>query len=495
MLHALVLKGYATDDRIGTTKCGTEVLGHANELTHSSKDTWRREIQATPPAFDDSVVSGSGKFKVYYFRNDPIAGASREYAQAVARFADEAYDFEIGELGYAKPPFGFADSTYHVYLQPVGASRIYGYTDEVPNGDIGLGFTPSGLRRVRTFVVIDNDFLDSVYVTRGLDGARITVFHEFHHVVQFGSYGRNNAHNYFQEMTSTWMEMLSDPDVEDYIQYVPGFTRGLTLRFDKSPGGGYGQSIYLEYLQSRFGRDIARETWETYRDEIADPVDAIADAINSKNSSFACEYARFGAELFFTGRRSRATSPFRHAGKFIDTLIESQFIEIGEPTSDQVFGSALHIYWTKKDSKVIALAVARDTARLINANIQSLVIRDVDDYDITYDQPQRFCAVSGAGYEDPTVFPQPFVLNGPSGSVFIKIADKRPPVNSFFKILSVSLNEIVTIRDEYEGAGGGYCVKWDGRDATGKPVPSGVYLFVADTDGEERTGKIVVIRK
>lgn len=514
ILHALALQGFSRVDRTMLTKCGTGVLGHAREISASSKDTWLNQIQAATPGYNSKLISPSGRFTVHYYSGDTagLPNTRPEYAQAVARFADEAYDFEINELGYTKPPFSDPDSTYHIYLLQLGLARAYGYTDEVTGGD--LSPTPSGLRRTRTFMVMDNDFLDSVtemlidpithdtsysvspvYVTSGLDAARITVFHEFHHVVQFGSYGRNFADNWMQEMTSTWMEMLSDPEVDDYVQYVPGFTQTLTLRFDRSPGGGYGQAIYLEYLTSKFGNEVVRDIWDRYRKDIPEPVEAIAQTLKERNTSFACEYANFGAELFFTGRRTRGKSPFSDAGKFIDTLIEAQFVEREASASAQAFGTSLHLFWTKSGSNQIAVSVSRDTARLVTANIESLVIHGSGNYDISYDQPQRFCAASSSGFDDPSVFPQPFVVNGESEAVFIKIADELKPINSFVKILSVSMAEIITLRDQHEGAAGGYCVKWDGRDALGRVVPSGVYLFAVDADGAERSGKIVVIRK
>lgn len=514
MLHALVVRGLTTDARIIPEKCGTGVLGHAHALTNSPKDTWSVRIQAAPPASDVYFLSPSGRFKIHYIRQG--TGATAEaYVQAVARFADEAYQFEIEQLGYVKPPYTAADSTYHLYLSNIGASGNYGYTDEVIGGE--LATTPSGLRRVRTFMVIENDFLDSVdreidgvirrvpvFPTQGLDAARITVFHEFHHMVQFGSYGRDFTDGYLQEMTSTWFEMLSDADVNDYIQYIPDYIGSLTLSFDKSPRlGRYGQAIWLEFLASRFDRNTIRSVWEHYRDISAEPLEAFGAVLKNAGSSFSCEYAKFGEELFFTGNKTRVRTPFSDASRFPREYLEVHRVAPGEPyAANPAFVASLHLVSTGFGADSVVLSIARDTARLASANIVTAIIDGPSSYSTVYSDPARFCESFGEPERtNAEVFPQPFIIDtrmpDPAARtpVSILIGTDRLPVNTSLAIHSLSMNEITTLEGPVEARGGGYYLRWDGLDAAGKPVPSGIYLYSIDTDGQERTGKIVVIRK
>jgi hypothetical protein len=498
MLHAMVARGETADHRIGLTKCATDLIAQARLLAHNTKDTWAAKILSAPPAFSTKIVSPSGRFTVHY-NTSGGAAASDDYAKAIARFADEAYEVEIGQLGYVKPPYSNADSTYHIYLNQLGS--VYGYTDEVQGGD--LTPSPSGLRRTRTFMVIENDFLDSIFVTRGLEAARITVFHEFHHVVQFGSYGRSFSDLYFQEMTSTYMEMLSDSRVEDYIQYIPNYIRKLTLRFDKSPSNGYGQAIWLEYLASRFGRETLRTIWEDYRDVPNEPIISIARILVAKGSSFSCEYAKFGEELFFTGKRTRVRTPFANATHFPIEDLEVQHVAPGDAYGDIAFPTSLHLVTTGFGADSVVLAIARDTAMLTNASIVTAIISGPTSYSTVYSDPARFCEAFGQPqHTDAEVFPQPYVINSELSTqnselsgVNILVATARLPVTTYLAIHSISMDEIIALQSPAEARAGGFYMNWNGLDAAGKLVPSGVYLYTSDADGEERRGKIVVIRK
>ena len=44
------------------------------------------------------------------------------------------------------------------------------------------------------------------------------------------------------------------------------------------------------------------------------------------------------------------------------------------------------------------------------------------------------------------------------------------------------------------GAAGERQLVWDGRDAAGRALPSGVYLFRLDAAGETRTGRLIKLR-
>jgi hypothetical protein len=496
MLHALAVRGLATDARIQPVKCGTGVLGHAHELTHTSKDTWAGKIQAATPGYNTKIVSPAGRFTVHYYSGDTasLPNATHDYASAVAQFADEAYDVEINELGYVKPPYSNADSTYHIYLLQLGASGAYGYTDEVTGGE--LAQSPSGLRRTRTFMVMDNDFADSIYVTRGLTGARITVFHEFHHMVQFGSYGRTQADSWFQEMTSTWMETVSDPSVRDYLQYVPNFIGNLTLQFNKSPyTGPYGQAIWLEYLAKKFDQAVVRDIWETYRDVQGDPIDAMARTLVREGSSFSCEYAKFGEELFFTGSRTRLKTPFANATYFPIDDMKVFRVAPGEIYNDIAFPTSLHLIAAGFGEDTVVLSIARDTA-FINANIVSATIDSRTTYNTVYSDPARFCEAFGQPERTTAeVYPQPFILDDASSGVQVLVATDRLPVTTLLSIHSISMDEMIALEGPVETRAGGFYINWNGRDAAGKPVPSGVYLYTAEADGVERSGKIVVIRR
>ena len=74
-----------------------------------------------------------------------------------------------------------------------------------------------------SYLEIDNNFTDPGYKqTRGLDALRVTIAHEFHHAIQFGYYAKFDG-SWWQESTSTWMEEVAYPHIDDYLQYLTYF--------------------------------------------------------------------------------------------------------------------------------------------------------------------------------------------------------------------------------------------------------------------------------
>lgn len=70
-------------------------------------------------------------------------------------------------------------------------------------------------------MVLDNDYKG--YPTSGYNGLRVTIAHEFHHVVQLAGYRSDLSQRNFYEATSVWMERIVEPTILDYINYVKNF--------------------------------------------------------------------------------------------------------------------------------------------------------------------------------------------------------------------------------------------------------------------------------
>jgi hypothetical protein len=515
MLRALTLKGQAPTTRLAPNsrqaihhdKCGTGLLGHAHEIASQYRDTrlpgsaavGTSNPLAMPPGFNHAIRSPRGLFTIHYYRGSMADAATDDFAVNVARFCDEAYALEVEQLGYAKPPFTGADSTYHIYIGDLGPRGVYGYVERTDGGELGL--TPSGVLRTRSFMVIDNDFMEVIFTTKGLLGARVTIFHEFHHMIQFGSYGNDNSDNYFQEMTATWMETLAEPDANDYLQYVDDYLRNLSLRFDKPvEAGRYGQVLWIEFLAYRYRRDFIRQVWEHYRDVTGDPLPSFDAKLREKGSSFACAYAQFGEELFFIGSRSRPGTPFEDAGLLPkDSLLTVEWLEPGEAASELAFGASLHLFASSFGRDTVVLSIARDTARLVNATITNATIVSPTQYIAEYSDAARFCESFGGPYQTlAEAFPQPYIFDPESRGIAILASGARRPATGRLSVHSASMTEVRTIEvtsEKFDQLGDNHYLFWDGRDAFGKPVPSGIYLYSIEADGEQRAGKVVVIRK
>lgn len=88
-----------------------------------------------------------------------------------------------------------------------------------------------------------------------------------------------------------------------------------------------------------------------------------------------------------------------------------------------------------------------------------------------------------------TGYPNPLVLDGDAVSFVIKNLAGQSSVRIFTE-------DGRLVREYGTGAIPGSQLVWNGRDADGQLVPSGVYYFVASTsDGKRAVGKVAVVRK
>ncbi len=457
-----------------------------------------------PTGFRDSQLSPSGLFLIHYnaASNTPDSVTAPDYVQHAALEADSAYEFEITQLGYPQPAFT-RGTHYDLFLSPlhlIQPSPPYGATfvlDENP-----LTASPSGNERRRSYVVVDNAFTDAAYTTKGFDALRITIFHEFFHLVQFADFGWPSQDDvYFQEMSSVWMEWLSTPYVKDYLQYAPSFMHTIDLRFDLSPDLGiYGEYLWCAYLTNRYDRDIVKDIWTNYRDLASDPITAISLALTHRGSSWCQEYERFGTALAQTGRRFTGTSLLPDATTLpLDAL---PFHTLPPDSAWPFVSVALSLQYAESGNgaDTCVAILSRDTDRNFQSNGTISFFATGGD-SVSLDQPQSYCDTSLCSMPllaGPDVFPNPLVI-GPANSIAYILASTKqhPPVSTVLDVYSVNGVHIrgldlgtkaVPVRQTWNAS-------WDGRDDLGHAVESGEYIYKLKVDGALKVGKIVVVHK
>ncbi len=483
-------------------KCGTELANEAHNIQIISKNL-RQAVIFSTQSLSDSVKSPSGRFTIYYDKSGSNAATS-EYVDSIAHFADEAYQLEVVELGYPKPPYSFADSTWHIELQHLGAG-FYGVTTPFGNA---LSSSPSGLKRYLSYITIDNSF-ESGYATLGLPAARITVFHEFHHVIQNGSYGTNDKDVAFREMMAVWMEMRSTPWVPDYLQYIPSYTLHLDKPFDSIDNiGYYGQCVWMQYLSQKYGDEILKDVWDFYATKLPDYLFCFDSILTQHGTNFCTEYERFGTAIYYTGRNFQGTSPFPDARKFNVDEIQDTIIEPNVARSFLAYPTSLHIFLCGygKDTSVIVISRSTDRSFQANATVTS---KSPLSFETTYQLlPETFCdTISLPTLVATKIFPQPFVISSSDNQAVLNIlaaTNSSQPSTVDLNIYSAGN----TLIRHYERStdpklqtlasdpfGGSWYVEWDGRDDLGRIVPSGVYYYSVYVDGHRDGGKFVVIRK
>ena len=487
-------------------KCGAELAFEAMRIRAKISLPLSETIIQFGISYTDSVVSPSGRFTIYYSKSG-VDSASDEYVDSVKHFADEAYQLEIVELGYPKPPYTSADSTWHIFLVDQGSSGNYGSTTPFTPS---FGSSPSGLTRYRSYIIMDNDFLPTEYRTVGTDAARITVFHEFHHVIQNGSYGKNELVDdvNFREMSSVWLEMRSTPDVQDYLQYIDTYLKHLDQEFDDVQGNGYPQCIWLQYLNKKFGDDIIKYVWEFYSNNHADFLLSFDSILLEKyNTNFCTEYKRFGTAVYYTGRNFQGTSIFPDARKFNQDAVRRIILSPNVPSTFQALPASLNIFTCGygKDTSVIVISRSTDRTNTANGTVTSKSVLAFQD---SFQYPETFCDTISLPILIATkIFPQPFIISQGSDQNTLDIlasTNSKAPIDVSLNIYSLD-NSLIRHYDRSLQAnhqilaadpfGGSWYVEWDGKDDTGALAPSGIYYYSLKVDGNRDNGKFVVIRK
>ena len=266
------------------------------------------------PNSQKSAVSSNGFFRVHYDTsgNNAIGYDINLFLQAL----DSVYNFEINFLGYLTPPSDGVeggDGKYDIYIENL--SGTYGYTTYDNN---------VGISQWTSHINIDNDF-GSEFYTHGIDAARVTAAHEFHHAIQMGNYAPDvnpaiayrNSDHWFYEITSTSFEEFVFDDVNDYYAYLPHYfqldpSKSIT-RFENSVDA-YDLGIWNIYLQRTFGFEILKEQWK--RIPAMSAIKAVALSISNLNSSLKFEINNFGIWCYYTGTRAISGKYFDEASSY-----------------------------------------------------------------------------------------------------------------------------------------------------------------------------------
>lgn len=299
-------------------KCGFGTINNVRMNYDKFSATQKKVVAALlgRPASDTSVVTKSGKIRIHFFKsgvNAPVYDINE-----LVKAADSVYNYEVNILGFPPPPGDFGlggDDLYDIYIENLGYGN-YGYTD----GDQKL--TDS---TYACYSAIDNDF-EQGFNTHGINAAKVTLAHEFHHAIQMGNYIYRPNDLWYMELTSTSMEEFVFDSVNDYYFYLPTYFRyphkslgNLTIDM------GYSRVIWNIYLKERFGVGIIKQIWDLIPKERA--LKAFADVIVKYGSDFKTEFNQFGTWMYYTNFRAVPNKYFKEAASYplIKYLMSTQF--------------------------------------------------------------------------------------------------------------------------------------------------------------------------
>lgn len=286
-----------------------------------------------------TLITPSGNFAIHYDtqgynavnNTDDNSNSIPDYIDSVAYYIDLAYYSEVDELGF---PFSSLDSNsggtpmYDIYVKELAASPYYGLTQ--PEASV---FSGSEFQFRSSFIVIDNDFQDNKYRTKGIDGLKITLFHEFNHSIQF--YMTEDDSPVLAEMSATFMEFRFFPEILDYLQWLKKWFNSptsLALANNYSADAGYSLSIFFQYTYKKFGDGIILNSWLNIAKGMND-IESLEKSLELKNSNLSAAFCEFSNWMYFTGTNSHGNDYFENASELPelkltdDVILKNQNIE------------------------------------------------------------------------------------------------------------------------------------------------------------------------
>jgi len=468
------------------------------------------------PTLQTSIVSPGHHFRIHY---DTSGTNKPGYSiNELAIILDSVYDFEVNHLKYPKPPSDGTD----------GGDSLYDfYVENLPHGLYGAT-TPEralGNNRYTAYTEIDNDYLiNEGYNTGGINGAKVTAAHEYHHAIQIGDYiNRYSSDGFYYEITSTAMEEFVFDYVNDYYYYMNSYFRHPD--YSLSQNDGYNLAILNIFLQKRFDFDLLKRIWELMIKHRA--IEAISLAIAEQGSSISKEFNEFGLWCYFTSYRSLPNNSYFDYDEAIHypkisfvTTIKFKAPKTSVSLNTHPISNNFVLFTYNNGEKIdslVSIITNSDVNNGINApnSLTSLkyTITNSNSADAFKINNQYFYILNSSKIELfkianifnnlPTgngervkeldfAYPQPFYY---SKDEFIFIpAPLTSSSQAILNIYTPSMHLIYS-KNHYVYNFNKTIVKWNARDESGNKLPSGVYIFTVKSNNLIKKGKMVIINE
>jgi len=508
-------------------KCGTR-------LGETILDYWPRfsvaqqtelKILMAPQALQN--IRLIGRFEVHYdttgdqapamldLAGNRIPNSAEQYVDSVGRYFNLAYQIEVDSLKYDAPPVATGHLGYEVDVVEFGGND-YGLTafiDQVNPGGVPARWT--------SYIEVDNDFRG--YYSGGIAGLRVTSAHEFHHTIQFGSYGFwGQQYAWFHEITSTWMEDVVHTDVNDYYNYIrtPSMgPRGTFLHPEYSLSRSdmlieYSRAIFGKFVEQRFSAAMMRRIWEEMKSTTVLP--AMNRALADSGSSFQKAFLEWTNWNYHTGRRAD-TVHFYREGRHYPEILERDSTYFFSPSgffrdSVQALGSAYHPVSVNGTARFSAIVSNVNASAAIFGTFNAFTYLMSESGDVSYKHldsliyvkldvadPLNWKSQESVHADEPIlaagdeafVYPNPLFTPWPGGITFA--FPSSTATTGHLLIISPAMH-VVLDRDlpVVFDLNGRPSMVWY---ADGDAPASGVYIYYASAGDKSYRGKLSIIRR
>jgi hypothetical protein len=509
-----------TADSDASNKCGFSLVSDVKNYFDQFTPEQQKIMQ---PMFSrliltNSMVTPGGYFKIHY---DSSGVNKPGYdLNLLAAALDSTYNFEITKLGYPVPPsdgIEGGDDKYDIYIINI---PYYGAT--IPETSV-TGLTST------SYIHIDNDFIGRSFATHGIEAARATVAHEFHHAIQIGGYrdSPQGSDRFYYELTATAFEEFVFDEVNDYYAYLHTYFTNPARTFGRFNGGndGYDLAIWNIFLQKKYGFNVLKRTWDFMVDQRA--LRAIENALVEEGTSLKREFNEFGEWMHFTGPRKSITFPYFEEGEnypLIKPLLKVLYLPPSDANNISSFAmSNNYIQYVDetqgRSDTLIAVVTNADITGGYDADDPAITsftfelssvnsggeIKVTDNYffntSLTSSNSRLFLQkniLNNIPNEPILVvrqldypYPQPYVTTQyPRVNIPVSTNNNSPEAE--LVIFSVSMNLIYSAKLNVDSISDEPKVTWDGKDNNGDAVSAGIYVYVTKRESEIMKGKIAV---
>ena len=221
-----------------------------------------------------------------------------DYVERAAEFADSALACQLFVLGYFPPPsdgtLGGGNNQYDIYFQEI---QSYGYTSPETAG-------PADWDDYSSHMVVHRDFDgfpgNDDPAGDQIGALKVTIAHEFFHAIHFGLDGF--AASYWMEMSSSWMEEMVFPEVNDNYQYLDAFFNEPQEGLQHDGVHRYGSFVWPKFLEETQGIAVIRNIWHHCR--YASAYSSMIYVLDTLDAYLPNEFLRFVGWNFLTGSRA-----------------------------------------------------------------------------------------------------------------------------------------------------------------------------------------------
>ncbi len=491
---------------------------HTFQAYHSKESMVQNDIFVRED-MQFTVVSESEKFAVHYDISgfnavSPIDNNNNnipDYIDSTLYYIDLAYYSEVELLGFEFEDYDAnagGTQMYDVYIKELSNSPYYGGAR--PEGAV---ITPENKVVNTSFIVIDNNFSneDNKYNTTGIDGLKITLFHEFFHSIQFQI--TTADFRVMGEMTATYMEYRFFPEIKDYIDWAAEwFDSPSTMSMSNSinPSDGYGMSIFFHYVYETFGDGILLDTWLGIgRNE--NDTESLDRALTAKGKSLNDSFCDFTEWMFRTGDNAIEGYGFRFAEDLpnINLARTISFNGFEESINEELipFTFCPNLIIADKDNgdsdTLVAMIINTDIENgirnrtvLANGELQvadkNIYSDNFENINLSYKtgSDTLFCYnfIELIGREFVEAFPNPYFKDSDK-EMYLPIPAGKTGITNY-EIYTVNMRLVANGFGNPFNFENKYVIKLDNFDMT--QLSSGVYIYKTESEGNIKLGKFVV---